>query len=169
MMKCLTVLTLLLLIDINSYCQNTSQWNPDKFSFSELTFHSTACNGTCPQVSLHLRKDKLIEVSRKIYKSKGVVDSSLSGNFIGVLDNKNYNRVLTLLSTINWDTLSFQNSWCCDASIKTILISYNGKYKKFKSMTPPEITFELFDDLIKLASKIKLTKYDKPLDFEDYN
>jgi hypothetical protein len=56
---------------------------------------------------------------------------------------------------------------CCDSSIKTILISYNGKYKRFKSMTPPKEAIPLIDYLTQLSTQISLPKYERPIDFEE--
>lgn len=156
---------MLTVVAISVYSQSATEEKP--FEFSSLTFHATACNGTCPDISMNLYGDKRVELSRIIYTQKGQVDTSKSGNFKGELEDKDFEKLLSHLSKINWDTITFPEVYCCDGSIKTILISYNGKYKKFKSMTPPQVTQPLFDYLINLCSKVALTRYTKPIDFEE--
>src|SRR6185312_10035281 len=111
-------------------------------SFSKLTFHSTSCFGSCPAISMNLYNDKRFEVSRTIYKPhfKKKVDSSLTGNYKGYLTDKEFKKLIDLLNKINWDTLIFPKIFCCDAPIKTIIISYNKKLRRFKSMEPPKET-----------------------------
>ena len=163
---------LILLIAFCSTFQSQAQNvnNNSENSFSRLTFHSTACFGSCPAISMNLYSDKRIEVSRTIYKPryKGKVDSTLTGNYKGYLTDKELKKITDLFKKINWDTLVFPKIFCCDAPIKTIIISTKGKLRKFKSMQPPKETKELFSSLIDIASKRSLTKHDKTFHFDDF-
>ena len=167
MKNILTTFFLTIAFSINIYSQTAT--NRNVFEFSSLTFHATACNGTCPDISMNLYQDKRIELSREIYTAKGKIDTSKTGNFKGELSDNDFKTIILYLSKINWDTITFPNIYCCDGSIKTLLITHNGKYQKFKSMTPPQLTQPLFDYLIKIGSKISLTKYNRPIDFEEYD
>ena len=150
--------------------QNPKDKVTHPFLFSRLTFHTTACFGSCPAISLNLYSDRQIEVSRTIYKPnfKGKVDSALTGNYKGHLNEKDFKKVISLLKKINWDTLTFPKIFCCDAPIRTIIILYNGKLEKFKSMQPPKETNDLFSFLSGLASKTSLIKYNKIFHFDNF-
>lgn len=78
---------LLVFIFLSSIAQENRS-STKKFQFSELTFHSTPCNGTCPDISLNIHSDKKIELVRAIYMAKGQSDSSLSGAFKGTLKKR---------------------------------------------------------------------------------
>lgn len=153
----------------DAQCQSTTTKPIKEFEFKGLTFLSSACNGTCPDISMNLYEDKRIEISRAIYSRKGQVDTPLSGNFKGILSEKEFNKVVSLLKVINWDTISFPKVLCCDAPIVTFMFSYNGIYKRYKSMTPPLSTNTLFKYLTDLGSNLILPKYNKPIDFEDFD
>ncbi|MBC7626947.1 DUF6438 domain-containing protein [Ferruginibacter sp.] len=139
----------------------------EKFQFSELTFHSTGCNKSCPDISVNINSDKTIKLIRVIYTSSGLYDSLQSGTFKGTLKDKDYDKLISQLKRYDFDSLQFPDVLCCDSSIKTILISYNGKYKRFKSMTPPKEATTLIDFLTQFSKKISLPRYDRPIDFEE--
>jgi Fe-S-cluster containining protein len=161
---------LLLFFSLSSIysCGQIASVNPSKkFDFEQITFHSSECNGICPVISMNIYKNKTIELSRGIYKSKGNPDTAKSGNFKGQLNEKDYSMLLTLLKQIDWETITFSKVKCCDKPVKTIILSYNKKYKQFKSMEPPQSTLKLIEFLTNLGAQIKLPSYKKPIDFED--
>ena len=168
-MKLLLLIILTFGLSCKSYSQSTTTESKQEFEFTGLTFLSSKCNGTCPDISMNLYDDKRIEISRDIYSKKGQVDTTLSGNFKGKLSEKEFTKVVTLLKVINWETVTFPKVLCCDAPIVTLMFSYKGTYKRFKSMTPPQTTNGLIKYLTDLGSKVILTKYDKPIDFEDFD
>ena len=168
-MKLFILLTLIFGLSFKSLSQLTTTEQKQEFVFSGLTFLSSTCNGTCPDISMNLYDDKSIEISRVIYKKKGLVDTTSSGNFKGSLSDKEFNKVVSLLKAINWDTMTFPKVLCCDAPIVTLLFSYKGTYKRFKSMTPPQSTNALIKYLTDLGSKVFLPKYDMPIDFENFD
>jgi Domain of unknown function (DUF6438) len=152
-----------------SNCQTNIKDSANSFDFSEITFHSTACNGTCPDLSINIYKSRQIEVSREIYKAKGEIDTTRSGNFKGFLSEVDYQKLIALLKKINWDTISFPKVTCCDGAIVSIILSYNGKYMPFKSMTPPASTIDLIDFLKKIATSKSLAQFGGAIDFEEVN
>ena len=168
-MKLFVLLILTFGLSCKSQSQSTMTEPIQEFEFTGLTFLSSKCNGTCPDISLNLYDDKRIEISRVVYRKKGQVDTTLSGNFKGTLSEKEFNKAVSILKTINWDTVTFPKVLCCDAPIVTLMFSYKGTYKRFKSMTPPKSTNGLIKYLTDLGSKIILHKYDKPIDFEDFD
>lgn len=137
-----------------------------EFQFNELTFHSSTCNGTCPEISLNIGNDKKIQLVRTIYKEKGQADSLLSGAFKGSVKDKDFNQLIDLLKKANLDSLHFPDVLCCDSSIKTLIVSYNENYKQFKSMTPPKQADKLIAFLTHLATTVSLPKYSGAIDFE---
>ncbi len=166
-------LFVLFILTFGLSCKSTSQ-SPttapkQEFEFTGLTFLSSKCNGTCPDISMNLYDDRRIEISRAVYSKKGQVDTTLSGNFKGSLSEKEFNKVVSLWKAIHWDTVTFPKVLCCDAPIATLMFSYKGTYKRFKSMTPPQSTNGLIKYLTDLGSKVILPKYDKPIDFEDFD
>jgi len=165
-------LFILLILTFGLSCKSQSQLTTTEpkleFKFTGLTFLSSKCYGTCPDISMNIYDDNRIEISRAIYSKKGQVDTNLNGNFKGTLSEKEFNKVVSLLKTINWDTVIFPKVLCCDAPIVTLMFSNKGTYMRFKSMTPPQSTNALIKYLTDLGSKVILPKYDKPIDFEDF-
>jgi hypothetical protein len=104
---------------------------------------------------------------RAIYSSTGQYDSLKSGTYKGILSDKDYKMLFRKLAKINFDSLQFSEAMCCDLPIKTLLISYNGKYKRFKSVTLPKETNDFINFLTQLSAKIPLPRYNKSIDFEE--
>lgn len=167
LIKRFSVIALFSITLLNATAQQPSISSSKKFSFSELTFHSSPCKETCPDISLSINSNKRIELVRVLYKATGQVDSILSGAFKGTIKNKDYNKLIRLLKNCDFDSLKFPEVLCCDSSIKTIILSYNGKYKRFKSMIPPQEVNNLITFLMHLAKTISLPKYKGAIDFEE--
>lgn len=165
-MKKLGLILLLAIVFLNCEAQKIESSKKD-FQFSELTFHSSNCNGTCPDISVNINSEKKIQLVRVIYNSKGQSDSSLSGTFKGTLQSKDYNKLIRHLKKCDFDSLKFPEVLCCDSSIKTLIVSYNEKYKRFKSMTPPLEASSLITFLTQLSTTVSLPKYNRPIDFEE--
>ncbi len=127
-MKLTVSLLLTLSLSCKSQSQLTSSKSTKEFEFTGLTFLSSKCNGTCPDISMNLYEDKRIEISRAIFSKKGQVDTALSGNFKGNLNEKEFRKVVSLLRTVDLDTLASPTVLCCDAPIVTLMFSYNGIY-----------------------------------------
>lgn len=168
MRSLLSVLSFGLVLLIAS-CQasNEQKASEDTFGFSEITFHTSPCFGSCPKISVHINKDRNIEVSRQFYKGKVEPDTTNSGNFKGQITEADYKQLIGLLEKIDWETIEFPKVMCCDAPVRTILLSHNNKSYEFKSMTPPETTTELTQFLVKLASSPSLPRYEQEIIFKD--
>jgi hypothetical protein len=147
--------------------QVSSKQSKEKFEFNQLTFHLSECNGSCPAISMNVYSNKTIELSRTIYKSKDKVDTAASGNFKGQLSGKSYNKIIGLLAEVNWDTIVFPKVLCCDKSLKTIILTYNGETRRFKSMEAPQSVMPLINYLINVGINEKFSVYNKPIDFEE--
>jgi hypothetical protein len=160
------IFSIIVIINLIAGCHSVPDKTKANFDFKELTFHSSFCFGTCPQISMNIRKDKSISLSRGIPSSFNL-DTAISGNYKGYLKDADFNNLITELQQVNWDTLKFNKRFCCDGSVKTLIISYNGKHKKFKSMFPPSQVNGLINYLVNLGSRLSLPRYGKPIDFEE--
>lgn len=149
-------------------CQHSTRDAKDKFDFGILTYYTTACNGTCPVITMELTSSNQVQLIRTIYKKKGVVDTVNSGGFKGSLKENDYNKVVELLGKINWDSISFPDVQCCDRPVVSIILSYNNTDKRFRSMNPPAEARELINFLNDFLSHVSLPRYDKPMDFTAY-
>ena len=137
-----------------------------EFSFNELTFHSSQCSVSYPKISMNLYSDKRIEISRRIFTKKGEISKDFTGNFKGYIGDKQFGEIIKLLENIDWNKLIINDTVSCEFPIRTIIFSYNGENKKFKSIQPPAATRKLIKYLVKLCSTISLPVYSKPIDFE---
>jgi hypothetical protein len=128
-------------------------------SFEKIIYHSTDCFGSCPIIDLEIDSNKNIYFSGKFFiDDMWTVDSLKSGQFIGVLTDTLYNKLLNILKTCNLRTLDFQEIECCDAPIITLIIYFNGWRKYLRSMSPPPLANELIDFLYSINEKVVLTK-----------
>jgi predicted RNA binding protein with dsRBD fold (UPF0201 family) len=136
------------------------------FDFQEITFHSSQCNGTCPDISMSVKSNGKIALIREIFKKKGIVDTVRSGAFKGVIDSSELTKLKSILSSVNWDTVKFPDRTCCDAPVIQILLTYNSKTRVYKSMDPPRSVIKVISYLQNLAVSIKLPEYKGAIDFE---
>lgn len=135
--------------------------------FSEITFHTSPCFGSCPKISMHIDAKKNIEVTRQFFTGKVVPDTTNSGSFKGRLPDADYKHLLALIGKIDWETVDFPSVMCCDGPIRTIILTYHDKTYKFMSMTPPESSQELILYLQKLASATNLPRYEGQIEFRN--
>lgn len=163
-MKTSHLVFLALLITVGLGCR--SQKTAPTFDFNELTFHSSSCNGSCPDISLNINSEGSIRLIRIFYQSKGVEDTVNSGSFKGSLDTKNYQKLQSLLKEVDWQAVTFPDVTCCDKPVVQILLTFDSKMHKFRSMQPPSSTHKLIEFLTHLSTTIKLPRYDKAMDFE---
>ncbi len=130
----------------------------DKMNFEKIVFHSSRCNGTCPQIDFQIDSKKNIVIDRVFYKTKSTIDNSKTGKFKGSLDNKTYNKLLQMLKKSDFENLKFPDVDCCDGVVTTIIIYSNNKRTYLKSMTPPDEAKELISFLHQLGANYKLKK-----------
>ena len=98
---------------------------------------------------------------RELFKTKSQADELYSGQFSGTLNIKTYHEIIRQLKTAQLDFLKFPDVDCCDGSIKTLIVYYNGQRKYFKSMTPPVIVGQLLENLSSIGIDKKLKRTSK--------
>lgn len=157
-------LTVLAIIDVRSQASPSVK---DDFEFSEITFHSSKCNGTCPDISMSINSDGKISLLRILFNKKGQIDTVRSGGFKGTLSSEEFSKLIMTLRTVNWQKVEFPNVTCCDGAVVQILISVNGNYRKLKSMTPPAEVNGVVKYLTNLATTVQLPTYKGAMDFEE--
>ncbi|MFT3795474.1 DUF6438 domain-containing protein [Flavobacterium sp.] len=114
----------------------------DQFQFEKIAFSSSMCFGFCPSYQMEINNDRSVRmhgdsVFGKRFENANI-DRSKTGYFTGTVADTTYNKLLKELRTIGLDTVKFGGPDCCDGSIKTIVVYYNGKRKFLKAMFPPE-------------------------------
>lgn len=164
-MKLIYSLVFLMCLNISCKSQTISKIDTS-FEFFDITFYSSECNGTCPDITLNINSQKKTQLIRQIFKSKGVVDTSKSGGFKGELSQKDFDKLILLIKDINWDNVDWPKVTCCDLPIKTVMVGVNGFTKNFKSMKWPKEANKLIEFLTELGTSVKLPKYSGPMDFE---
>lgn len=163
-------LTVFLLTGIGN-CQPVEKKTADGFGLNSITFYSSRCKGTCPDITLEIDGFKNFQLIRQIVDNKGLIDTVASGGFKGQLSEGEYKKTVGILAKVDWDHITFPDVQCCDGPVVSIIISYykNGnKNRRFRSMTPPKEASAVIDYLEEMALKTNLPKYDKPMDFIGY-
>ena len=140
--------------------------------FEKITFHTSNCFGPCPIYHLEVNNDgstKLYKekVYKKSSKNRYLVDSINIGYYSGVISKPNLTKLAHHIQTCNLDKLEFDGQLCCDGSIVTLIIEYNGKRKYLKDMFPPRIASNLIDHLYHICEDSNLTKVRSTFEFEN--
>lgn len=144
------------LINSNLNARGTNGPGSQKFVFSRIIYHSTHCNGTCPQIDLEIDSSGNVLLKREFWKAKGEVEDHGSGSFKGKIDPKTYFDLIATLIKSDYSKLKFPPEFCCDASVTTIIIYANGRRTRLSSMSPPADAYSLISFLHDLATKIKI-------------
>lgn len=141
---------------------------PDKeyvpqVSFEKIIFHTTECNGACAVYHLQVDADKSLKLfAEKVYKIDKSIslayDSAKTGYFTGMVNDTLFAYLEHELKTIELESLEFNGASCCDGSLITIIVYYNGKRKLLKSMFPPAKAHKLIGILYDICGKSTLTK-----------
>jgi len=133
--------------------------------FDKIIFHTTECFGTCPVYHLQVDKSKKVKLyTEVVYKPRNgfQTDTASQGYFIGQLSDTTFEKLIKAIQTCNLRTLKMNNALCCDGSISTIIVYFNGQRKYFKTMFPPTIANELIKTLYDICEEGGLTKtFDK--------
>jgi len=134
----------------------------NSINFEKIVFHTTFCYGACPTYHLEIDKIGNYKLHKEIVYKNGirplVIDSTKIGFYSGKLSDRLLNELVKSLKTCNLETLKFEDIDCCDGSIFTIIVYYNGKRKYLKSMFPPRISQSLTNKLIEICDQSGLTK-----------
>lgn len=132
----------------------------------KLIYHAGPCNGTCPTIDLEIDSSRNIYVRRGLWIARGRPDKVHSGNFEGKIDRHTYSRLLAALVSSHYAHLQFPPDFCCDGSIKTIIVYANGKKTKLSSMSPPKGALPLIAFLQDLALHVQLLATTEDLEIE---
>lgn len=123
--------------------------------FEKITFNTSYCFGSCPVYHLELKADKSFKLHAEtvfLEKSKTrELDSSKMGNFIGKLDQKTYDKFLVAFQQSDMCNLTFDGVKCCDGSLISMTVSYDGIQKELVSMFPPQQASTLINVLYEIC------------------
>lgn len=165
--------TTLILITAIFLCQcgsakKTAETDGQTIKLEKIIFHTSMCFGNCPVYHLEVDNNKNIKLSNVVNIKKATDFKVIEvNNFIGKADDSTFNKLINELNTIGLDSLQFGKAMCCDGSIKTIIVYYNGKRKFMKSMFPPENADKLIDILYDICRTKSLKRTDEEFEVED--
>jgi len=139
------------------------------FRFEKLIFHTTPCYGSCP--ILHIQIDSLGQmlyngITYPNYLSPNYSITSVDGNFKGSISKEDYNKLILLLKTCNLKTLKFNSQNCCDGSLITLIVYYNGQRKYIQSMFLPPVLNDLISFLWGINKRAFLVKIPDKIELE---
>jgi hypothetical protein len=133
--------------------------------FDKIIFHTTECFGKCPVYHLQIENSKQLKLNAQVVYKPGSGfqrDKDLQGYFIGQLSDTTFEKLVKAIQTCNLRTLKMNSALCCDGSVNTIIVYFNGQRKYFKTMFPPTIANELIRTLYDICEEGGLTKtFDK--------
>ena len=88
-----------LLASINFVCKEKDKTKDEPpRGLTDLTFHSSRCFGTCPEISLHIDGEGNAQLLRFIFTGKGDSDSTRSGGFKGILSKQDFDTLHSLVN-----------------------------------------------------------------------
>jgi hypothetical protein len=136
----------------------------DSIDIEKIIFHTSRCYGNCPTYHLQIDNKRQVKLfAEEVYLGNSEIfafqeDTSKMGYFQGVINENKYFELINKLRTCNLEKLAFDGTTCCDGSIITMIIYYNGKRKYLKSMFPPIIANSLISCLYNICNTTSLTK-----------
>jgi hypothetical protein len=145
------------------------------FNFEKLFFKitSTPSFSLSPEIKLSITSDKEITASCIYYDSGIKIDSTISGNFIGTLNDTIYSQFINLMLKAKVDSIELYPTpfqLCCDGSVKTLKTYFNnGRWNYFKTMFEPDLFEELIKFLSNLPKSVKLERVEGNLSFDELN
>ncbi len=123
--------------------------------FEKITFQSSYCFGTCPVYHLELKADKTFKLHAETVflenSQSRELDSSKMGYFIGKIDQKTYDKFIAAFQQSDMCKLTFDGVKCCDGSLISMTINYDGIQKELVSMFPPNIAYPLIEVLYEIC------------------
>ncbi|MBX3252721.1 MAG: hypothetical protein KF862_01170 [Chitinophagaceae bacterium] len=138
--------------------------------FEKIVFHTTECFGTCPVYHLQVDNSKQVKLNAQVVytpRSGYQTDTASQGYFTGQLSDTAFEKLIKAVQTFNLRTLKMNNALCCDGSINTIIVYFNGQRKYFKTMFPPTIANELIRTLYDICNEGGLTKTNEKFKVEE--
>ena len=124
----------------------------NKIRLEKIIYHTSPCFGNCPTYQLEIDSNKNARLfAERVYKKgpplKREEDLSRTGFFKGKLQDSIFNKVSNQLDAAEIDELEFDGVTCCDGSVRTLIVYYNGKKKVLESMFPPDEARNLLKSL----------------------
>jgi hypothetical protein len=154
-------------------CNNThkSKNSNAGTAFTKIIFHSTGCFGRCPTYHLKVNSDKTLKLfAETVYKNgSGRVfdaDSSKIGYYTGLVSDSDFANLNRELKAIGLDSLKFEGPNCCDGSVITLIVYYNGKRKFLRSMFPPDKASKLISTFYSICENSGLKRSSRKFDIE---
>jgi hypothetical protein len=138
--------------------------------FEKIVFHTTECFGTCNVYHLQVDSLKMFKLHREQVYSRVIgvpMDTAIQGYFTGQLNDKQFAKLLQALAASSIRTLKMNDATCCDGSISTIIVYFNGQRKYFKTMFPPTIASKLIEALYEMCEHSDGTKTSETFKLED--
>jgi hypothetical protein len=137
----------------------------------KIVFHTTRCFGTCGTYHLEIDNNASFKLHAEFihsdYNWQG--DTLRHGYYKGKVPYTTYNAIIKALQTCNLPTLRMTNQECCDASLLTIIVYFNGGQRRyFKTMFYPVIAREMVRLLREFSREAIYygTKTKEKIDFE---
>ena len=128
--------------------------------FEKITFQSSYCFGTCPVYHLELKADKTFKLHAETVflenSQTRELDSSKMGFFTGKIDQKTYDKFIAAFQQSDMCNLTFDGVKCCDGSLISMTVNYDGIQKELVSMFPPSSAqplIEVLYDICKTSVK----------------
>ncbi len=145
--------------------------NDKTVKLEKIIFHTTGCWGYCPTYHLQIDSTRNIDLySESVYLQKegfrSIQDSTKIGYFNGKLPKTKYDNLIVILESMGLDTLKSNEATCCDGSIITLIIYYNGRRMYIHSMFPGEIFESIILSLYDICEKSKLQRIDQHFEIE---
>ena len=123
--------------------------------FEKITFQTSYCFGTCPVYHLELNADKTFKLHVETVflenSQTRELDSSKMGYFTGKIDQKMYNKFIAAFQQSDMCNLTFDGVKCCDGSLITMIVNYDGIQKELVSMFPPQSAQALIQVLYEIC------------------
>jgi len=138
-------------------------------NLEKIIFHSTGCFGSCPILDIEIDSNKQILYETIVFKERGnpKIDSLLTGDFKGNLRDSNYAQLNSILQNCDLKDFSYQDDEYPDGSSREIIVYYNGKKEKFRSMEIPPMLDDLIDYFYRLNKMADLKRTTEDFKIED--
>lgn len=149
-------------------CMLSCKSAKDGFQFEKIAYHTSACFGHCPSYHMEITSNKAIRLKGDSISGRrmGNPDNTRAGYFKGIAPDSTYNKLLKELRTIGLDTVKFDGPNCCDGSVQTLIIYYNGKRKYLQAMFPPDHALPLLATLRDIYSTAKFERTAQKFEIE---
>lgn len=137
--------------------------------FEKIVFHTSACLLACPIYHLEINKDKKAHLyAELIYNDTSLeLNYAKMGYFDLTVNDTLFRNLVKEVESIDIDNLKFDGALCCDESIISIIVYYDGKRKVLQSMYPPDKAKKMINLLYEICQTSKSTKATKEFEIEE--